>query len=118
MAQRVSVELVDDLDGSTAEETVTFGLDGRQYEIDLNGKNAAKIRKALDPYLGSARVVKGQVKKRKLGVVPQQRIELPKTEEIKAPLSEVRAWALENGYEVSSRGRLPNSVMEAFAAAQ
>ena len=55
MAQRVHVVLVDDIDGSDAGETVTFGLDGSTYEIDLNEKNAAALREALSPYVGHAR---------------------------------------------------------------
>ena len=53
MAQRVHIVLEDDLDGSAADETVTFGLDGANYEIDLSAKNAAKLRDALAPYVGS-----------------------------------------------------------------
>jgi len=47
MAQKVHITLEDDLDGGDATETVSFGLDGRSYEIDLNDKNAGKLRKAL-----------------------------------------------------------------------
>lgn len=57
MAQKVNIILVDDLDGSEAEETVTFGLDGSQYEIDLNSKNAEAMREALAPFVDSARRV-------------------------------------------------------------
>ncbi len=57
MSQKVVVELIDDLDGGKAEETVTFGLDGRAYNIDLSGKNARALRKALAPFVGSARKV-------------------------------------------------------------
>lgn len=56
MAKTVSVKLTDDLDGSTAEETVSFGLDGKSYEIDLSKRNAAALRKALLPYLEAARL--------------------------------------------------------------
>ena len=49
MAQKINVILVDDLDGSDAVETVSFGLDGSQYEIDLSKKNAEVLRKALAP---------------------------------------------------------------------
>jgi hypothetical protein len=54
MAKTVVVKLVDDLDGSPAEETVAFGLDGKSYEIDLNKANAARLRKLLDPFLEKA----------------------------------------------------------------
>ncbi|MET9943255.1 histone-like nucleoid-structuring protein Lsr2, partial [Streptomyces halstedii] len=55
MAQRVVVTLSDDIDGGTAAETVTFALDGRTYEIDLNPANAKKLRKALAPYMAAGR---------------------------------------------------------------
>ena len=55
MAREVIEKLIDDLDGSEATETVTFGLDGTTYEIDLNKKNAAALRKALEPYVKAAR---------------------------------------------------------------
>lgn len=57
MAQRVQVILVDDLDGSEADETVHFSLDGTGYEIDLSRDNASRLRDALTPYLGAARKV-------------------------------------------------------------
>src|SRR5687767_5451960 len=57
MAQKVHIVLVDDLDGSEASESVSFGLDGTSYEIDLNDANAAQLRDALAPYVGHARKV-------------------------------------------------------------
>ncbi len=60
MAQRVQVVLEDDLDGGKADETVTFGLDGTSYEIDLSKKNAAKLRDALAQYVGSGRRIAGR----------------------------------------------------------
>ena len=59
MAQKVNIVLVDDLDGTEASETVTFGLDGTTYEIDLNAKNADALRGALAGYVGHARKVTG-----------------------------------------------------------
>ncbi len=55
MAQTIIVQLVDDLDGSPADETVSFALDGKAYEIELSKKNAASLRKALSPYIEGAR---------------------------------------------------------------
>ena len=55
MAQHTTVRIVDDLDGTEASGTVEFALDGRSYEIDLSDKNAAKLRKALTPFLDVAR---------------------------------------------------------------
>jgi hypothetical protein len=55
MAQRVEILLTDDLDGGQASQTVRFALDGRDLEIDLNDKNAAKLRKAFEPFVVSGR---------------------------------------------------------------
>jgi hypothetical protein len=55
MAQKVITELIDDLDGSTPSETVRFRLDGRLYEADLSEKNAAKLRKDFQKFVGAAR---------------------------------------------------------------
>ncbi|MFD1044371.1 Lsr2 family protein, partial [Kibdelosporangium lantanae] len=65
MAQKVTVELVDDLDGTVAEDisTVTFGLDGVAYEIDLTVGNAEKLRKLLDDFVGGARRTGGRAKR-------------------------------------------------------
>ncbi len=105
MAQKVNIILVDDLDGSEADETVSFALDGTSYEIDLNEKNAAKLRDALSGYIGHARKV-STTRKRRSSVSssgPSAR--------------ELRDWARSNGYEVSDRGRVPAEVREAFEAA-
>lgn len=105
MAQKVNIILVDDLDGSDASETVTFGLDGATYEIDLNDKNAAALRDALAGYVGHARKVttsKGR-KTRATTSGPSAR--------------ELRDWARSNGHQVSDRGRVPAEVREAFEAA-
>ena len=106
MAQKVNIILVDDLDGSEADETVSFALDGTSYEIDLNEKNAAKLRDALSGYIGHARKVSTTRKRRSSSSTssgPSAR--------------ELRDWARSNGYEVSDRGRVPAEVREAFEAA-
>lgn len=100
MARKTFTELVDDIDGGQADETVTFGIDGVAYEIDLTDKNAAKLRKALDQYASAARRVGGRKKR-------------PATGEDTAA---IRAWAQENGYEVGDRGRIPQNVKDAYAA--
>jgi len=99
MAQKILVHLIDDLDGSEASHSVTFGLDGTHYEIDLNDKNNAKLRKALDPYVQKGRRVRAP--KRKSSVSG----------------SAIRAWARENGYEVSNRGAIPQEIKDAYSAA-
>ncbi len=60
MAQRIVTELTDDTDGKPADETVTFALDGREYEIDLTAKNAAALRKAFDVYVKNGRRIGGR----------------------------------------------------------
>jgi hypothetical protein len=105
MAQKVHIVLVDDLDQSDAEETVAFGLDGKEYAIDLNKKNARSLRDALAPYVAHARPVSSRSGRRssKAGNGPAA--------------SEIRAWARDNGFTVPDRGRVAAEVREAYAAA-
>lgn len=104
MARQVNVTLVDDLDGkSLAQETVEFTVDGVCYEIDLCNKNADKLRKELEPWIGSARKVTGRFKGRRPAVAGSRE-----------DLSAVRQWASENGMSVSSRGRIPGEIITAY----
>ncbi|MDQ3767355.1 MAG: Lsr2 family protein [Actinomycetota bacterium] len=105
MAQRVNIVLEDDLDGSSADESVTFGLDGVTYEIDLSAKNAAKLRDTLAQYVGAARKVPGRASRRgsRRGSGPSA--------------SDVRNWARANGYDVSDRGRVAAEIRAAYEAA-
>jgi hypothetical protein len=107
MASRVVVEFTDDLDGKPAEETVTFGLDGLTYEIDLTSKNAAKLRKAFEPWQESARRTGGGKRGKRSGAAAKSAVDT----------KAVRAWAASNGIELSPRGRLPKDVVEQFHAA-
>ena len=106
MAQKVHIVLIDDIDQSDAEETVTFGLDGKEFAIDLNKKNARSLRDALAPYVAHARPVSGRGGRRSSA----------KAASGTAP-SEIRAWARENGFDVPERGRVSAEVREAYAAA-
>ena len=106
MAQKVHIVLVDDIDQSDAEETVTFGLDGKEFAIDLNKKNARSLRDALAPYVAHARPVSSRGGRRSAS----------KAASGAAP-SEIRAWARENGFDVPERGRVAAEVREAYAAA-
>lgn len=103
MATRTSIELVDDLDGGTAEETVSFGLDGQPYEIDLSAEHAHQLRAVLREWAGHARHLAGASARR-----PRASRRVPVA---------VRQWASDNGYEVSERGRISTSVREAYRAA-
>lgn len=110
MAQKVNIILVDDIDGSNADETITFGLDNTTYEIDLNDANAAKLRDALAPYVGHARKVANA---RRGGGAGARRSSGGSGVDTKA----VREWARANGHEVSDRGRVPAQLVAAYEAA-
>jgi hypothetical protein len=106
MAQKVLVTLEDDLSGGPAEETIKFMLDDVQYEIDLNASHAADLRVALEPFVESARRVRGSnaVKRRTSAT----------SETDRARRDAVRDWALDQGLEVAKRGRIAASVYEAY----
>jgi len=108
MAQRVEIVLEDDVDGTSADETVSFGLDGANYEIDLSAGNAAALRDALAVYVASARRVSGRSGRRASRGRSAANAPSP---------SDVREWAREQGYEVSDRGRVPAEVRNAYDAA-
>jgi hypothetical protein len=108
VAQRVEVVLVDDLDGTPADETVSFGLDGATYEIDLTVANAQALREALAPYLGHARRTGGRRSSGRRGSASASR---------SSDAAAVRAWAREQGIAVSERGRIPADVVAKFEAA-
>jgi nucleoid-associated protein Lsr2 len=107
MAQKVNIVLVDDIDQSDADETVTFGLDGKEYAIDLNTKNARSLRDALAPFVAHGRSVSGRSGRRSTSKAAASGT---------AP-SEIRAWARENGFDVPERGRVSAEVREAYASA-
>lgn len=111
MATVTTVAKIDDIDGSTTAETVSFGLDGVVYEIDLGAKNAQKLRDALAGYVAHARRVAGRRTRstggRGRGAATSDRDQT----------TLIRAWARDSGYEVSDRGRLPQSIVEAYRAA-
>ena len=110
MAQRVQIILEDDYDGSQADETVSFALDGAEYEIDLSSANATELRGALAPWLAHARKTGGRKRTRPAGRAAS-------SESSSGSTSEIRAWAVENGMEVSSRGRISSEVRQAYEQA-
>jgi hypothetical protein len=110
VAQRVVVTFSDDIDGGEAAETVTFALDGKSYEIDLNPSNAKKLRKALAPYIAAGRK---QTNASKRGKTPTSY----RHTAIAPDPAAVRAWARSHQMEVPARGRIPKKVYEAFHAA-
>ena len=108
MAQKVQVLLLDDLDGGEADETVTFALDGKSYEIDLTAQNADKLRDLLEPYVKGGRRTGGRASRSKGR--SSASASSPDT-------AKIRAWAKEQGYEVNDRGRVPASIREAYEKA-
>lgn len=111
MAQRVQIVLEDDLDGGAAAETVTFGLDGVSYEIDLSDTNAGKLRDEFATWIGHARRSGGR---RATGRRASSGSSGTSSAGSRRDLSAVRAWARSNGHQVSDRGRVSAAVQEAY----
>ena len=108
MAQRTVVTFEDDIDGSAAEGTVTFALNGVQYDIDLSKKNSDKLAKALAPYVASARKVSSRTSARSAPAVSRHQ---------KHDQSAVRDWARAQGMTISDRGRIAADVLAKYEAA-
>ena len=117
MAQKIIVELVDDLDGTPINDgsggTVSFALGKRSYDIDLSDANLAKLEEALAPFVDAARPSSNAASggaRRASG--------RPARKASSVDLAAVREWARANGHNVSTRGRVPAAVLEAYTAAQ
>ncbi|WAA65131.1 histone-like nucleoid-structuring protein Lsr2 [Microbacterium oxydans] len=113
MARRIVHQLVDDIDGSVLEvgdgETVHFSLNGASYEIDLNADHAEELRKALEPYIAAGR---------RAGSSSTPRTSAPRKRQARNPeVAAIRAWANDNGYTLSERGRIPAPILDAYHAA-
>jgi hypothetical protein len=106
MAQKTQILLVDDVDGSPADVTVQFALDGVGYEIDLSDANAEKLRSALAPWLGHAR---------KVGRKPAPATRSAARSRTNA--TDIRRWAREQGHTISDRGRVAAEIRAAYEAA-
>jgi len=111
MAQKVITEFIDDIDGSAAERTFTFAVDGTNYEIDLSADNIAEFKSVIGGFIESARKIKGsknsdgrRVRSTAAAGGRQSR------EQIQA----VREWARQHGHTISNRGRIPASIQQAF----
>lgn len=102
--QKTVVELVDDIDGSPATETIRFGLDSVEYSIDLSGRNAEKLRGDMEKWVRAAQKIGGR-RSRKT------------TNDGGPDLKAVRKWAASNKIELSSRGRVPQRVIDQYHAA-
>ena len=106
MAQKTQIILVDDIDHSAASQTVTFGLDGVTYEIDLNDEHAAALRESVEEWTAKARrvSVRRNTRRRSRSSVPGE-------------TQRIRDWARAEGIEVSTRGRISAEVREAYLKA-
>ncbi|RMB61157.1 histone-like nucleoid-structuring protein Lsr2 [Tessaracoccus antarcticus] len=107
MARKVQMILLDDIDGSEAKRTVTFAVDGKGYEIDLNEANLDKLSEALAPFVDKARRTTGA----------PRRTAARRTGSGGTDASAVRTWAREQGHEVSDRGRVPKEIRDAYEQA-
>src|SRR5215213_354303 len=123
MAQRTVVQLVDDIDGThitdSQGETVKFGLDGATYEIDLTDQNAKQLRDAVQVYIANARRVGGG-RGRPAGsanVPTQRRGGSSSAKRDPEQTKAIKEWARANGHKVAERGRISQSVIEAYEAA-
>jgi hypothetical protein len=108
VAQKIQTLFIDDLDGSEAEGTVRFGLDGAEYEIDLNSGHAKALRTVLAQYAEAGRRVSS--------------LRRPARSSRRASASgldstQVRDWAKSQGIEVKDRGRIPAELIVKFKAA-
>ncbi|MEU3010295.1 histone-like nucleoid-structuring protein Lsr2 [Nocardia asteroides] len=110
MARKVVVNIVDDIDGATpATETLTFGIDGALYEIDLSDSNATKLRDILGQWIPHARrtgrTAKSTTRNAPASARPTQK---------RTDLTAIRTWATENGHKVSARGRIAAEIVDAY----
>jgi hypothetical protein len=118
MARKIVHQLVDDIDGTVLEpgegQTVLFSLDGIAYEIDLTDANAASLREAFTAYVSAGRRVSGSRSTRRSSGGGVQDGRRRTGQRDYAP---IRTWAKQNGYEISDRGRVPATVLDAYDAA-
>ena len=109
MAQKIQTLFIDDIDGSEAEGTVRFALDGAEYEIDLNAKHAEALRKSMAKYIDAARRSSGAARR------PARSGRRASASGVNT--TEGREWAMAQGYEVKDRGRVPAELVVKFRAA-
>jgi hypothetical protein len=122
MAQKVLVELIDDIDGTPGDDvtSVVFGLDGVEYAIDLNEDNAERLREILGEFVDVARRTGGRVKRgtsaggKKTAVAPRLMVVPTSAHRPKEVTQAIREWARANGHDIADRGRIPAAVLEAY----
>lgn len=103
MATHVTTVLIDDIDGGQADETLHLTFEGERYTIDLSSKNAAKLRKVIQPYLDAGRR-EGAVKR------------ATESSRDSTHVSKIRAWAIDQGFSVAERGRLRAEIFASYRA--
>lgn len=114
MAQKVTYQLVDDIDGSVAESSVEFGLDGVSFTIDLSTDNADQLRDVLAPYVDGARRVSGRRRTAVKTAAATKAVETPSASTDRERNQAIREWARDKGWQVSDRGRIPADVAQAY----
>ncbi|SPX88007.1 histone-like nucleoid-structuring protein Lsr2 [Mycobacteroides abscessus] len=113
MATKVTVALVDDIDGeAAADESVEFSIDGVTYEIDLSAKNAEELRNQLSSWVEHARRVCVRRRSRVSSGSGRKPSSIDREQN-----GRIREWAIKNGHSVSARGRIPAGVVDAFNTA-
>lgn len=110
--QRTIVSLISDISGAEAQQTILYSVGGKAYEIDLTDKEAVDFRATLEPFVKVSRT-KGQAAASGTGNKPKKTSKSASKQERET----VRAWAREHGHTVGDRGRVPQSVTDAYDAA-
>lgn len=114
MARKVVVQVVDDIDGTVfdeAGESISYAVDGVEYAIDLKDEHAKEFRETLDYYISHSMRVGGRKHRTDRSGSPTT-ARRPRGE-----TQQIRTWAIEQGYELSPRGRIPAEIEHAFHAA-
>lgn len=107
MAKQTTVTMIDDIDGTEADEQVEFSVDGRTYEIDLSAANVTRLRELLAPFVSAGRRTSGR-RGTSGGAAPSR----PSTD--REQNQAIREWAQQHGMKISERGRIPSNVLEAY----
>ena len=111
MARKVVVELVDDIDGTefgADGESIGYTFDGVEYQIDLKDEHAKEFRETLEYYIAHSTRIGGRKHRSDRAVNPGVAKRQP------GEMKKIRAWAIEQGYELASRGRIPGEIVQAF----
>lgn len=108
VAKQTTITLVDDIDGSEADEQVEFAIDGKAYEIDLSTANVSRLRDALAPFVSAARRTGGR-RGSASGAATPARAGTDREQN-----QAIREWATQQGMKISERGRIPSNVLEAY----